>query len=41
MDGSEDDIVHCIKPGGVAADAAAQISAETATLIANETNDDP
>ena len=34
--------MHCIKPGGVAADAAAEISAETAALVpgSNEDFDD-
>ena len=32
-DGSEDSLGHCIKPGGMAADAAAAILAETATLL--------
>ena len=31
---TKDGLVHCIKHGGVAADPAAVISAETATLIA-------
>ena len=31
--------MHCIKPGGVAADAAAEILAETAVLVAG-TNED-
>lgn len=36
---TEDGLLHCIKPGGVAADAAATISAEKAMLIAGkETN---
>lgn len=35
---TEDGLLHCIKPGGVAADAVATISAEKAMLIAgNET----
>ena len=34
MDGSEDSLVHCIKPGIMTADTAAVISAETATLLA-------
>ena len=39
-DGSEDCLVHCIiKPGGMAADAAAVISAETAILLC-DINDD-
>ena len=38
-DGTEDSLVHCLKPGGVAADAAAGISAETATLIAGNADD--
>ena len=29
--GSEDSLIHCVKPGLVAADAAAEISTETAT----------
>ena len=35
MDGSKDNLVHCIKPGSMAADVAASISAETATLFAD------
>ena len=35
----EDGLVYCIKPGGVAADVAAAISAETATLIAGNEDD--
>ena len=36
---TEDGLVYCSKPGGVAADAAAAILAETATLLAgNEDN---
>ena len=38
-DGTEDGLVHCIKPGGVAADAAAEILAETGTLIAGSNKD--
>ena len=38
-DGLEDSLVHCIKPGGMAADAEAAISAETATLL-RDVNDD-
>ena len=38
-DGTEDGLVHCIKPGGVAADATAEISAETAALIAGSNKD--
>ena len=38
-DSMEGDLIHCIKPGGVVADTAAAILAETATLIAgNEDN---
>ena len=32
-DGSVDSLVHCITPAGMAADAAASISAETTTLL--------
>ena len=39
-DGSEDSLVHCIKPGNMSADAAAAISAETATLFCNVNKDD-
>ena len=35
----EDTLVYCIKPGGVAADAAAVISAETATHLAGNKDD--
>ena len=31
--------MHCIKPGGVAADTAAEISAETAALVAGSNED--
>ena len=34
-----DSPLHCIKPGGVAADAVAVISAETATLIPENEDD--
>ena len=38
-DSMEGDLIHCIKPGGVVADTAAAILAETATFIAgNEDN---
>ena len=40
MDGSEDSLVHCIKPGSMAANAAAVISVETATLLCNVNKDD-
>ena len=33
MDGLEDSLVHCIKPGSMAADAATAISAETVMLL--------
>ena len=36
---TEDGLVHCIKPGGVAADAAAEISVETAALVAGSNED--
>ena len=39
-DGSEDRLVHCIKPGSMSADAAAAISAETATLLCDVNKDD-
>ena len=39
-DGSEDRLVHCIKPSSMAADAAATISAETATLVHDINKDD-
>ena len=39
-DGLEDSLVHCIKPGSMAADAAAVISAETATFLRNINKDD-
>ena len=39
-DGSEDSFVQCIKPGSMAADAAAAISAETATLLHYVNKDD-
>ena len=32
-DDSKDNLVHCIKPGSMVADAAAAISAKTATLL--------
>ena len=35
-----DSLVHCVKPGGVAADAAAEISAETAMLLQDVNEDD-
>ena len=39
-DGSVDRLVHCIKPGSMAADAAGAISAETAMLLRDVNNDD-
>ena len=39
-DGSENSLVHCIKPGSMAAYAAAAISAETATLLCDVNKDD-
>ena len=36
---TEDSLVYCIKPGGVEADAAAVISAETAMLLAGNEDD--
>ena len=39
-DGSEDSLVHCIKPGCIKADAAAAISAERATLFRDVSEDD-
>ena len=39
MDGSEDSLVHCIKHGGIAADAAAEVSAEMAMLL-QDVNED-
>ena len=39
-DGSEDSLVHCIKPGSMAADAAVAISVETATLFRDVKKDD-
>ena len=39
-DSSEDSLIHCIKPGGVAADATAEISAETAVLLQDVNEDD-
>ena len=38
-DDTEDGLVHCIKPGAVAANTAAAISAETATLIVGNEDD--
>ena len=35
----EDSLVHCIKPGSMAADAAAAISAKTATLLCDVNKD--
>ena len=37
-DGLEDSLIYCTKPGEVAADAAAEISAETATLLQDDKN---
>ena len=37
-DGSEDAQIHCIKPGQMAASATAEVTAETAKLVA-ETNE--
>ena len=39
-DGSEDSLVHCSKPGSMAANAAAAILAETATLLLYVSKDD-
>ena len=39
-DGSEDRLVQCIKPGRMAVDAPAVISAETATLLRDVNKDD-
>ena len=39
-DGSEDSLIHCIKPGGIAADATAVILAETAMLLWDVNKDD-
>ena len=39
-EGSADSLVHCIKPGSMAADAAAAISAETATLLRDVNKDE-
>ena len=39
-DGAKDSVVHCIKSGSMAADAAAVISAETATLLCEINQDD-
>ena len=33
VDGSEDSLIYCTKPGEIAANAAAEISAEIATLL--------
>ena len=40
MDGSEDGKIHCLKDGGVAVQARADIERETATLMAPD-DDDP
>ena len=44
-DGSEDSLIHCIKPGSVVADATAAISAETFTshhdINKNDVDNDP
>ena len=40
MDGSEDSLVHCLKPGSMAADAAAAISAKTFTLLLDVNKND-
>ena len=39
VNGTEEGLVQCSKLGGVAADAAAAISAETATLIVGDEDD--
>ena len=39
MDGSEDSLVHCIKPGSMATDAAAAMSAETFMLLRDVNKD--
>ena len=38
--GSEDSLIHHIKPGVVAADAAAEISTEIATFLQDDNEDD-
>lgn len=39
VDGSEDKEIHCIKDGGVAAEAFAEISQRTAALLATDESD--
>ena len=39
-DGSEDSLIHCNKPGSIAADAIAAILAETAMLLCDVNKDD-
>ena len=40
MDGSEDSLVHCIKPGSMSADATAAILAKTVTLLCDVNKED-
>ena len=40
IDGTHDGEIHCLKPGGVAADARRAINMETANLLASVSGDD-
>ena len=41
VDGSEDGSIHCLKPGGVAAEAASVIARLTAEMLAADDDSDP